>query len=51
LGERWFPTFAGVLMVEAAKQIYAGSILREQSKKSRAYLPMPQGFRKAGPIG
>jgi SAM-dependent methyltransferase len=51
VGERWFPTFAGVLMVEAAKQIYAGSILRENSDKSRAYLPMPQGFRKIGPIG
>ncbi len=51
VGERWFPTFAGVLMVEAAKQIYAGSIMREQSKKNRAYLPMPQGFRKIGPIG
>lgn len=51
VGERWFPTFAGVLMVEAAKQIYAGSGLRELSERSRAYLPMPQGFRKIGPIG
>lgn len=51
LGERWFPTFAGVLMVEAAKQIYAGTSLREIAKKNRAYLPMPQGFRKIGPIG
>lgn len=51
VGERWFPTFAGVLLVEAAKQIYAASSLRELSEKKRAYLPMPQGFRKAGPIG
>jgi SAM-dependent methyltransferase len=50
IGERWFPTFAGVLMVEAAKQIYAGSVLREHAGKARAYLPMPQGFRKIGPI-
>jgi SAM-dependent methyltransferase len=51
VGERWFPTFAGVLMVEAAKQIYAASSLREHSAKNRGYLPMPQGLRKIGPIG
>jgi SAM-dependent methyltransferase len=50
VGERWFPTFAGVLLVEAAKQIYAGSALRENSDKKRVYVPMPQGFRKIGPI-
>lgn len=50
VGERWFPTFAGVLMVEAAKQIYAASSLREHTEKKRTYLPMPQGFRKAGRI-
>jgi SAM-dependent methyltransferase len=51
VGERWFPTFAGVLMVEAAKQIYAGSSLHEPAKKGRTYVPMPQGLRKIGPIG
>jgi SAM-dependent methyltransferase len=50
LGERWFPTFAGVLLVEAAKQIYAGGAVRESVGKSRSYLPMPQGFRKAGRV-
>lgn len=50
VGERWFPTFAGVLMIEAAKQIYAGSGVREESQKKRSYLPMPQGFRKIGPV-
>lgn len=45
LGGRWFQTFAGVLLVEAAKQIYAGSAVRDRPQKSRAYLPMPQGFR------
>lgn len=48
LGGRWFQTFAGVLLVEAAKQIYAGSAVRDRPQKGRAYLPMPQGFRRVG---
>jgi SAM-dependent methyltransferase len=44
LGRRWFETFAGVIMVEAAKQIYAGSALREARGRRRAYLPIAQGF-------
>ncbi|MDR3440744.1 methyltransferase domain-containing protein [Telmatospirillum sp.] len=50
IGVRWFPSFAGVLLVEAAKQIYAGSAFHEPAGKRRAYLPMPQGLRKIGPI-
>jgi hypothetical protein len=49
LAGRWFQTFAGVLLVEAAKQIYAGSAVRTRAEKGRVYLPMPQGFRKVGP--
>lgn len=44
LGQRWFPTFAGVVMVEASKQIYGGSRVKAASK-ARRYLPIPGGFR------
>jgi SAM-dependent methyltransferase len=50
IGERWFPSFAGVLLVEAAKQIYAGSVFNRADAKRRSYLPMPQGFRRNGPV-
>jgi hypothetical protein len=45
LGERWFPTFAGVVIVEAAKQIYAGSAVHDLGEATRRYMPIPQGFR------
>lgn len=44
LGQRWFPTFAGVVMVEASKQIYGGSRV-ETAVRARRYLPIPGGFR------
>ena len=44
LGQRWFPTFAGVVMVQASKQIYGGSRV-EVGVKARRYLPVPGGFR------
>jgi SAM-dependent methyltransferase len=45
LGRRWFETFAGVILVEAAKQIYAGSALREaKARKRGAYLPVAHGM-------
>jgi SAM-dependent methyltransferase len=43
LANRWFSGFAGVLLVEAAKQIYAASALREQPGRRRRYVAMPQG--------
>lgn len=46
LGGRWFQAFAGVLLVEAAKQIYAATGLRERPAAKRGFVPMPQGFRK-----
>ena len=44
MGMRWFPTFAGVVLVEASKQIYGGSRV-ETTVKARRYLPIPGGFR------
>jgi hypothetical protein len=50
LGSRWFPGFAGVLMVEAAKQLYAGTAIRaendREAKRRRVTVAMPQGFRQ-----
>lgn len=49
LGDRWFPRFAGVLMVEAAKQLYAGTGLRAEvgrGAKRRVTIAVPQGFRQ-----
>ena len=49
LGRRWFETFAGVVMVEAAKQIYGGSALRDAKVKRRGYLPVAEGFSRVAP--
>jgi SAM-dependent methyltransferase len=35
LGRRWFPTFSGVIMIEAGKQLYAASPARERPRRSR----------------
>jgi SAM-dependent methyltransferase len=48
LGNRWFSSFSGVVLVEAAKQIYAAQV---PSKKVRQghYLPIPgrlRGYRQ-----
>ncbi len=40
IGERWFTSFAGVVMFEATKQIYAGQ-LRTARARAPAYLPIP----------
>ena len=45
MGSRWFPTFAGVLMVEAGKQIYAASRAQEKALKVGRYLPVADIFR------
>lgn len=45
LGCRWFETFAGVNIVEATKQIYAATGLRQG--KRRGYLPVAQGFSRS----
>jgi SAM-dependent methyltransferase len=42
IGAHWFPTFAGVLMVEAGKQIYGGARVQERAVAAkRRYLPIP----------
>lgn len=46
LGRRWFEGFGGVLIVEAAKQIYAGSALRESKVRRRGYLPVAEGLSR-----
>jgi SAM-dependent methyltransferase len=50
VGQRWFQTFSGVLMVEAAKQIYASTVVHDKPKKARVYVPLPQGLRRAADI-
>jgi hypothetical protein len=40
LGERWFRTFAGVVLVEAAKQVYAASAIRAPRRR-RLLVPLP----------
>ncbi|MBL8670159.1 MAG: methyltransferase domain-containing protein [Alphaproteobacteria bacterium] len=34
-GRRWFPTFCGVILVEASKQLYAGTPLRAEPARMR----------------
>jgi len=41
VGERRFETFAGVIMIEATKQIYAAALARGERKRKRVYLPVP----------
>lgn len=43
LGARWFTNFSGVVLVEAAKQIYAAPRRREPVRQRR-YLPIPEGM-------
>jgi SAM-dependent methyltransferase len=40
IGERWFRTFAGVVLVEAQKQVYAASAVRAP-KRRRLLVPLP----------
>jgi len=47
MGRRWFETFGGVVLVEAAKEIYAGAARPAAAGRRPAYLPLPQGFSRA----
>jgi SAM-dependent methyltransferase len=40
VGQRWFPRFAGVVIFEATKQIYGGSLIGEQVA-ARGYVTVP----------
>ncbi len=44
LGTRWFPTFAGVVLVEATKQIYAKPTLAGAPRRRLVYAPAPHGL-------
>lgn len=39
IGRRWFPRFGGVVMIEAAKQIYATAPIGRERVKRAVYLP------------
>jgi SAM-dependent methyltransferase len=51
LGNRWFPTFAGVHIVEAEKQIYAMPLIGTPAEKKAAIVPKPvaNGLRAGSP--
>jgi SAM-dependent methyltransferase len=44
IGRRWFPTFAGVLLVEATKQIYAKPAAARAPRRRLVYTPAPHGL-------
>jgi len=44
IGRRWFPTFAGVLLVEATKQIYAKTAVAREPRRRLVYAPAPHGL-------
>ena len=43
LGKRWFPTFAGVVLIEATKQIYAKPAAARAPRRRLVYAPAAQG--------
>ena len=44
LGKRWFPTFAGVVLIEAAKQIYAKPAAMRAPRRRLVYAPARPGL-------
>jgi SAM-dependent methyltransferase len=44
IGRRWFPTFAGVVLVEATKQIYAKPAAVRAPRRRLVYTPAPHGL-------
>ena len=50
MGQRWFPTFAGVIMIEAGKQLYAASAARGKVRRRRpVVVPLSQAMRRGPP--
>ena len=46
-GRRWFPTFSGVIMIEAGKQLYAASAVRGKVRRGRpVVVPLSQAVRR-----
>lgn len=50
LGGRLLSTFAGVVVIQAVKQIYAGQPEAKTARR-RTYLPIPKGTSRASPQG
>lgn len=47
IGTRWFPTFGGVLLVEASKQIYAATpVAAAAGRRRRGYIEVAPGTRR-----
>src|SRR5438094_6126211 len=44
IGKRWFPTFAGVVLIEATKQIYAKPVAVRTPRRRLVYTPAPHGL-------
>jgi SAM-dependent methyltransferase len=44
IGQRWFPTIAGVVLVEASKQIYAKPAMVRIPRRRLVYTPAPHGL-------
>ena len=44
VGTRWFPTFAGLVLVEATKQIYAKPTATRAPRRRLVYTPAPHGL-------
>jgi len=42
IGERWFPRYAGVAMIEAAKQVYVKPVPVRAAKRRPVLSPLPQ---------
>ncbi len=51
IGARWFQTFAGAIMVEAEKQIYAATPLRRPARLRPMLLPVVSGARASRAAG
>jgi SAM-dependent methyltransferase len=48
IGERWFPRFAGVVMAEASKQIYAKPAGKRRERRRQVYVPVPTTAPRTG---
>ena len=46
IGQRWFPSFAGVVLFEASKQIFATQTVYATAKRRRAYAPVASSYRR-----
>jgi len=44
IGARWFPTFAGLVLIEAKKQIYAKPAAARAPRRQLVYAPAPHGL-------